>query len=124
MYKAPGKCCVCGGKLSVTRLHCDNCGSDITGNFEGCRFCALPKEQSEYLITFLRCRGNIKEIEKELGISYPTVKNMTENLLSALGLSAKEPAEGEVLSKTEILKMLERKEISSAEAMKMIKELQ
>ena len=123
MYKAPGKCCVCGGKLSVTRLHCDNCGSDITGNFEGCRFCALPKEQSEYLITFLRCRGNIKEKKKEQKILSHSQEYVRKSSLRAC-LSAKEPAEGEVLSKTEILKMLERKEISSAEAMKMIKELQ
>ena len=35
---------------------------------------------------FLRCRGSIKEVEKALGVSYPTVRNMMDAALEALGL--------------------------------------
>ena len=87
MYRKPDKCPVCDSELKITKMTCDRCGTEISGIFSGCRFCSLSKEMSDYLIVFLKCRGNIKEIEKELGISYPTVRGYTENLLSALGLT-------------------------------------
>lgn len=77
---------------------------------------------SDYLLVFLKCRGNIKEIEKELGVSYPTVRSYTDSLLLSLGLSEK--TEEPPVNKTSVLRMLERKEISVAEATLMIRDLE
>ncbi len=122
MYKKPDKCPVCGDELKITKLRCDTCSTEISGEFAGCRFCSLSNEMSDYLIVFLKCRGNIKEIEKELGVSYPTVRGYTENLLTALGLN--DNASKEPMTKASIFKMLERKEITAQEAAGLIKELE
>ena len=91
-YHAPAKCPVCGETMEVARLQCTRCGSELTGRFSPCRFCALEEKHLVFVETFLRCRGSIKEMEKELGVSYPTVKNMMEAALAALGLDGQEQA--------------------------------
>lgn len=92
-YHAPAKCPVCGQTMEVTRLQCTRCGSELTGQFSPCRFCAVDKKHLDFVETFLRCRGSIKEVEKELGVSYPTVKNMLDAALSALGLDGQPEAQ-------------------------------
>ena len=79
-------CPVCQGELTVTRLHCRSCGTALEGEFGVGRFGRLEREQLAFLESFLRSRGNLKELERELGISYPTVRSRLEGLLRALGL--------------------------------------
>ena len=79
-------CPVCQGELTVTRLHCRSCGTALEGEFGVGRFGRLEREQLTFLESFLRSRGNLKEMERELGISYPTVRSRLEVLLRALGL--------------------------------------
>lgn len=83
--RAPGRCPVCGEEFTITRLHCDTCDTGMDGSFRTCRFCRLTPEQLEFLEAFLSSRGVIKEVEKALGVSYPTVKGRLEDLLAALG---------------------------------------
>jgi hypothetical protein len=71
--------------MDVTRLHCDSCDSTLEGCFEACRFCQLSPEQHVFVAVFLKARGNIKEVERELGISYPTVRSRLDGILEALG---------------------------------------
>ncbi|NMB27761.1 MAG: DUF2089 domain-containing protein [Tissierellia bacterium] len=79
-----GKCPICGEELEVTRLSCNHCHTNIEGDFSLCKFCKLSYEQKNFAEVFIKNRGNIKEIEKELGISYPTVRNKLEDLILAL----------------------------------------
>jgi len=125
-------CPVCTNELTITRLHCRNCGTALEGEFGVGRFGRLDREQMALLESFLRSRGNLKEMERELGISYPTVRGRVDALLRALGLSdapipddlfdaeeldgdarAESPAAAERRS---ILERLARKEISAEEA--------
>jgi hypothetical protein len=80
-------CPVCQGELTVTRLQCRSCGTALEGEFGVGRFGRLEREQLSFLESFLRSRGNLKEMERELGISYPTVRGRLETLLKALGLA-------------------------------------
>lgn len=80
-------CPVCQGELSITRLHCRSCGTALEGEFGVGRFGRLEREQLAFLESFLRARGNLKELERELGISYPTVRGRLETLLRSLGLA-------------------------------------
>ncbi|MDR1693433.1 MAG: DUF2089 domain-containing protein [Oscillospiraceae bacterium] len=99
-YRMPSKCPVCGGALECTRLNCEHCGTEMTGRFTLCRFCALEEKHLRFVETFLRCRGSIKDAEKALGVSYPTVKGMLEAALNALDLGeAIRPEPGDVLDK-------------------------
>ena len=79
-------CPVCQGELTVTRLQCRSCGTALEGEFGVGRFGRLERDQLTFLESFLRSRGNLKEMERELGISYPTVRGRLETLLRALGL--------------------------------------
>lgn len=80
-------CPVCESRLQVTRLHCNTCSTTIEGEFNVGRFARLGREQMSLLETFLRSRGNLRELERELGLSYPTVKGRVETLLRTLGLA-------------------------------------
>ena len=83
-------CPVCSGELAVTRLHCRSCGTTLEGEFSVGRFGRLTKEQLTLLESFLRSRGNLRDMERELGISYPTVRGRVEALVRALGFGPRE----------------------------------
>ncbi len=84
-------CPVCQGELTITRLQCRSCGTALEGEFGVGRFGRLDREQLAFLESFLRSRGNLKEMERALGISYPTVRSRLEALLRAIGLGDGEP---------------------------------
>ncbi len=69
------QCPVCNATLEITGYRCNSCGTSIHGNFSISDFAALNPAQQEFVKVFICCGGNIKEVEKELKISYPTVKN-------------------------------------------------
>lgn len=118
----PNKCPSCDGKLVVTELCCADCKTFIKGNFDLPEFSLLSHEEEYFLRVFLAARGNIKEVERQLDISYPTVRSKLENLLSKLGLG---DLRKEVKKRRlEIVEKLERGEISAQEAIKLLKELE
>lgn len=91
-------CPVCSGELAVTRLHCRQCGTTLEGEFSVGRFGRLTKEQLALLESFLRSRGNLRDMERELGISYPTVRSRVEALIRALGFG---PRDGDEIADDE-----------------------
>lgn len=93
MYRMPHKCPVCDGKLTVTRVSCPTCGTTMEGEFTGCRFCELSPEESRFLLAFIKNRGSIKDVERELGVSYPTVRAALDGLIASLGLNQQAPAQ-------------------------------
>jgi hypothetical protein len=82
-------CPVCSSELAVTRLHCQSCGTTLEGDFSVGRFGRLSRDQMTLLESFLRSRGNLRDMERELGISYPTVRSRVEALVRALGFGAR-----------------------------------
>lgn len=118
-------CPVCESRLQVTRLHCNTCGTTIEGEFNVGRFARLGREQMSLLESFLRSRGNLKELERELGLSYPTIRGRVETLLRTLGLGdgpipaepsqAAEPQIDPDLRRT-VLERLARHELTAEQA--------
>lgn len=119
--EAIGKCPVCGNQTEVTRITCHSCDTVIEGHFTLCKFCKLTNDQKAFIDVFIKCRGNIKEVEKELGVSYPTVKNKLEDVASALGHKV-EPEPIVPGKKKEILDKLNAGEISVEEAIEQMKD--
>ena len=120
-YKAPSVCPVCGGEYEISTLTCSKCKSELSGRFEGCEFCALTENEKSFLAAFIRCRGNIREVEKELGISYPTVRNRLDGIIARLGYNTRpiDPAAVKEGRDT-ILQQLENGEISADEAAELL----
>ena len=104
---------VTGEPLHVTRLEAPNSGIIIEGRFQPNEFVLLPPEHLEFLRLFVKTRGNLKELERILGLSYPTIRLRFENLLLALGYEVTEERENE---RSDVLAKLERGEITAQEA--------
>ena len=128
-------CPVCAHELVVTRLRCGECGTTIEGEFGVGRFGRLTRDQTQVLESFLRSRGNLRDMERELGISYPTVRARVEALVRALGFGPRdEPdapasaagagtADESQTGRREVLERLARHELSAEEAAEAIRAL-
>src|SRR5688500_13706087 len=83
---APRDCPVCGTRLALTRLSCEDCGTELSGSFVPCEFCALTPDDRTLLRVFLASRGNMKELERHLAVSYPTARARLDALLGRIGI--------------------------------------
>ena len=116
-----GRCPVCSDALRVTRLECDSCGTRVEGTFALGRFHSLTPEQLQFLETFVRVRGNIKDVERELGVSYPTARARLDAVIRALGFEV--PSEDHQSERRkEILRELSEGKIEADDAVKLLEE--
>jgi hypothetical protein len=109
----PTSCPVTGEPLEVTRLENPNSGITIEGRFIPNEFALLSPEHLELLRLFMRTRGNLKDVERHLGVSYPTVRLRMESLFKVLGYDDQPELK---TARSEVLEMLEKGEITPAEA--------
>jgi len=77
---------VCSESLITLRLGCPSCGTELSGHFETCRFCRLGSADLEILEVFLRSRGNVRDVQAHLEVSYPTARARLSEVLDRLGL--------------------------------------
>jgi len=88
----PPSCPSCSKRLVVVRLECPACGSEVTGEFDPCPVCRLPEDSRRLFETFLKARGNLRRVQRELGVSYPTTRQRIEELFQQLGYGS-QPAD-------------------------------
>ncbi|MGE4572560.1 MAG: DUF2089 domain-containing protein [Candidatus Izemoplasmatales bacterium] len=126
-YPVMSECPVCQHDLEVTHLSCSNCHTELEGRFTLSKFNYLNADKLYFIEIFVKNRGNIKAIEKEMGYSYPTIKKMLDEVIEELGYSvdAKEEeneAEDQTpkKSKIEILDMIDKGQVSVEEAAKLL----
>lgn len=146
----PTTCPACGGELLVTRLQCPACATEVSGTFthpgQGPgRLVNLPEPYASLLELFVRVRGNVKDVERELGLSYPTVRaRLDEAFKAALPLLTAPPSgptsgpptdsppltsaptpepSSSTPERAAILSALERGELTAAEATNRLREL-
>ena len=124
-YMMPGTCPTCGDGLSVVRLECGTCGTTVVGRFRASTFARLSSDQMAFLEAFLRSRGNIRKVEREMGISYPTVRSRLNGLLGVLGIAAAPDEEDESAPKRrrEILDQVESGALSPDEAARRLRQM-
>jgi hypothetical protein len=122
MYPVIGKCPVCGDTLAVTRLHCRNCDSALEGQFSLGRFYQLSPQQLAFVETFIRCEGKLNRLQDELGMSYPTARARLTEVIQSLGYEVDEETESvSPEERKQILQQLSAGEISSEQAMELLK---
>lgn len=117
----PSSCPLCGDTVRITRFECTGCGSEVQGTFLTEGIFSLPLEYQKFILVFLAHRGNLKSIEKELGISYPTINKMLDTINQMLQQAeAKMPVQSK-LSRKEILDAIDKGQISVKEATSLLK---
>lgn len=104
----------------ASSLTCKKCETEIKGEFELSIFDYLSKEQQQFVMVFIKNAGSIKAIEKELNISYPTVKKYLQDVQLAMGFTVEEPKE---LSREDVKRMLRDGEINFDEADELLKKM-
>lgn len=119
MKKVISRCPVCNHELTVARLKCDSCETVIENSFKLSKFDYLSEEELYFTETFLRCRGNIREVERELGVSYPTVRSKLDGVIKKLGYDA--GPDERAAKREEVLKALENGEITVEQAIAQLK---
>lgn len=139
----PSNCPACRDELLITRLQCPACGTEVSGAFSSGRLVNLPEPHASLLELFIRVRGNVKDVERELGLSYPTVRARLDEAFAAakpklmppspLAEGASETAgtgegrratAGASVERAVVLDQLERGEITAADAIDLLRGLQ
>jgi hypothetical protein len=103
-----------GAPLSVERVRLRDAGIAVEGDFELPPLARLTMEDQVFVTAFVRSHGSIKDMEQLFGISYPTVKNRLNRIAGQLEFVEINPPS----SRSEVLEMLDRGEVSVEEALK------
>ena len=84
MLKLFNQCPSCGGPITITECRCEACDLQMRGEFLAGQFSNFSEEQLTFIRSFLKARGNLSELEKVLGVSYPTIRNKLDEIISLL----------------------------------------
>lgn len=126
-YPIINDCPVCHHELHVTKLECSHCKTSIENTFSLPRWQLFSKEQMHFIETFIISRGNIKEVEKKLGISYPTVRGKLDDIIFIMTgskiMQDTNSSSEKATEKSEVLGRLEKNEITVDEAIALLKKL-
>lgn len=116
------KCPSCNGDLAVAKLQCHSCDISVDGDFAPPALFRLSRAQLDFVEVFLKNRGNIREVERELGVSYPTVRARLDEVLEAIGLNLASEAAPERrdngAARRAVLEQLSAGELTPEEAMR------
>lgn len=107
---------MCDHRLATTRLTCPECSTELSGAFTSCEFCVLTDEDRDVLRVFLASRGNMKDLERHLGVSYPTARARFDALLTKIGIDR--PSSAPSATRVELMEQVARGEIDIDEALK------
>ena len=119
MRKILEKCPACQNDVIVTHLRCTRCTCEVIGQFQPTIFNRLSPESLAFVETFVRLRGNIKEMERELGLPYSTIRNRLDDVIAELGFATGDHSELEAAqsaSRRDVLDRLESGEITAGDA--------
>ena len=79
------QCPSCGGSLTIRRVECPACEISIEAVFDLPAILRLSRAQLDFIEVFIKNRGVIRDVERELGVSYPTVRARLDEAVGALG---------------------------------------
>ena len=114
MARQISECPACkGATLQASVLTCTACNLKLEGQFEVSPLLRLNPEEQSFAIQFIKSGGSLKAMAKELGVSYPTVRNRLDSIIERLDASEKYEKR---LSQDEIIEKLKKGEISAKDA--------
>ena len=130
MRKILENCPTCGSEVVVSEVTCTTCDTVVRSRYAPCPFCRLAPEDLAFMLLFVKSRGNVKDMERELGVSYWTIRGRLNEIIEAMGRGradaeapeadavATPPRRGRPASaeRQAVLDRLKRGEISAEEA--------
>ena len=124
MRKILERCPSCGGDLEIAEVRCTRCETQVRARYRPCDFCRLTDEQATFLRLFVVSRGNLTEMEKRLGVSYPTVRAKLDEVIERIGpvdgAAAVESPPPARPDRRALLEAVQRGELTPAEAARQI----
>ena len=81
MKRLPISCPSCQGRLSVKRLRCDHCETEVEGQYALPALASLTQDDQEFIVAFIKTSGSLKEMADLLKVSYPTVRNRLDEII-------------------------------------------
>jgi hypothetical protein len=124
MPKLPKICPACNASLVISRLSCPECGTEVTGSFPPDLFSRLAPNDFDFIVLFVRSKGNVKEMERELGISYWTIRARLNEIVAQLGLETPAPPGDDVSARRQqVLEALNHGQLTVSEAAQRLEEL-
>jgi hypothetical protein len=84
-------CPTCDGPLVITEVRCESCGTEVRSHYQPCPFCRLTPEQTTFVLLFFQTRGNLSELEKALGVSYPTIRGKLDEVIRTIAAPVPTP---------------------------------
>ena len=82
--KLPCYCPSCQATLKVKSLKCENCETEVSGLYDLPLLVQLPVEDQEFILKFVKSSGSLKEMAKELNLSYPSVRNLLDEIIEKI----------------------------------------
>ena len=119
MRKLLEACPACGCEMIVTQQSCTCCNTSVAGTFQPTIFSKLSPASLNFIEAFVKNRGNVKEMERELGLSYWTIRNQLNDVIAELGFEAEQEDEAELqasLRRQEILAQLDAGDLNVSQA--------
>lgn len=113
----PNHCPSCAHDMVISQLSCPHCATLVEGSFELDAFSRLTPEQRSFCLLFIRCRGSLKDVGNQLGISYPTARNRLDDLVVAMGFVQQPPPD----MRMQVLEALSQGKISAQQALERLK---
>jgi hypothetical protein len=96
MKKLPITCPACSDNLQIKRLLCNSCQTSIEGGYELPLLARLSQEDQNFLVEFIKASGSLKGMAAMLGLSYPTVRNLLDEIITRIKENEKQTkAKGE-----------------------------
>ena len=123
MNRSPQQCPVCESALRVSELSCPTCRTRLCGDFPPPPLARLSQEHQSFIETFVRCRGVIRDVERMLGISYPTVRARLDAAVHALEDTLAEDTVLDTPRRRAILRQVEDGSLTASEAARLLSEL-
>ena len=80
----PVLCPSCEGELAVEKLTCNNCQTQVVGNYELPLFLKLTNEEQAFIMQFFVNSGSLKDMAKDFEVSYPTMRNKVDDLINKI----------------------------------------
>ena len=94
MRKILEACPTCGSEMIISEVTCTTCDTVVRSRYSPCPFCRLAPEELAFMLLFVRSRGNVKDMERELGVSYWTIRGRLNEVIASMGLEATGPDDG------------------------------